>query len=397
MNVRQILIFVCAIVVLTLSNSPSRATAGATHVGPNEQTYGFWYAGGAYYLSTSGGFYRSLDASSWIKIHAVRTSGGSLAVLPTGEIYIFGYDSYELSTDNGSSWRTVTQDGFSTRTVVVDSTGTLFAGQNDPVYISHDKGATWIKTNPGASPNFFDVSAFFLAPDGSLFAGNQGITGGYLYRTTDHGAHWRLMHAEQMSDVASVEVYPTTSIILRYYDKTLRSDDNGATWSTISTSAGAAYPHSAVFQYESIGFALVPGGKVVGTIDGGETWDSTTSYFDRASFTALYRGKPGELFAASNEGLYKLEFTANVNVPSAQPPFVLYPNPSTKSVTIVVTSSARPTHVAIYDAVGRCVLSQAATTQADCVLPTDQLPAGTYHVVIDADSGHTTSSLSVVH
>lgn len=388
-------IFSCILTLLLLTSIHSSASAQGTavQVGPAEQVSHCWYAAGQYFMSTNGGFYRSIDATTWTKIHSYRV-GLSLAALPTGEIFVFDYDKYEVSTDDGAHWSTVSQSGFSTRTVVADSAGTLFAGQNDPIYFSKDKGATWTKTNSGASPNFFDVSVMVVAPDGYLYAGNQGITGGFVYRSTDHGAHWKLLHTESMNDVLWLEVYPSGLIVLWYADKTLRSDNGGSSWTTIATPTDPAYPKSSIFLSASTGYALASGGRVVRTNDGGVTWDSSAAYFDRSGFSGLFLGADHSIFASSDHGLYALHTVAGIPERTSKgTPLTIYPNPATDRVTIESASST-PATIAIYDASGRLVLQTEATGTQQ--ISTASLSAGAYTVRRSSGSIVASSPLVIV-
>jgi hypothetical protein len=361
-------------------------------MGPSVRVYIAWYVSNSFYLTTPNGYYKSSDGVDWVKIHAFGPNGGSLVTLPSGEIFVFSYDSYDLSTNGGEHWSTIQQSGFSTRTVIADSAGNLYAGENDPIYVSRDKGATWTKSNPGASPNFFDVSVLKLGPDSAIYAGNQGITGGYVYRSTDQGHSWRALHTESMSDVVNLDVYPSGSITVWYADKVIQSGDAGKTWTTLTYPRNEVYPAQSVFTDAKHGYALVDG-RVVLTSDGGVTWDSSTSYFDHEEFISLFRGPGNTVLAGAVDGLYKLVESAALPPNSHRDSVVCYPNPASSTVTLTCEPNVQ---VQLYDATGREVLTHVTRSTTDA-LDVRALPAGAYSLVTRSAGAFHRRSIVIQH
>jgi hypothetical protein len=368
----------------------ARAQLTATHVGPAQQAYGCWFVGGEYFLSSQSGFYKSNDGVNWISIHAFGQNGASMVVLPTHEIFLFHYDDYEVSTDDGATWKKTTQSGFSTRMVIADSLGNMYAGQNDPVYISKDKGKNWTKQNPGASPNFFDISIIKVGRDGSIYAANQGITGGMAYRSTDQGAHWKLLHMENMSDVVDLDVYPNGTVILWYADKVLRSDDNGKTWDQVADPKAEEYPKKAAFVSADEGYALAGQGRIVRTTDGGVSWDSSIAYSAVSGFTDL-SSVAGHLFGETPQGLYSLSATASVNVSRSQMAVSVFPNPATDKLVISPVGGVRTMQYSLLDVNGKKI-AEGQVNEGASTVSLVGLPAGTYYLVTSCEGMSTIRS-----
>jgi hypothetical protein len=348
---------VIALFALLFSHSAFGSTSWQK-IGPNEAVFEMSKVGAEYYLSTTGGFYISNDATQWTRIRNRPSNGASLVALPTGEIFLFDYDSYQISTDQGKTWKVVQQPGFSTRRVIADSLGYLYAGQNDPVYRSTDKGKTWSKTNSGADPNFFDIATLVLGPNGTIYAGNQGISGGMAYKTTDHGATWKLIHQETMKDVVSIDASPAGDVILMYSDKALRSTNGGSSWQNLPNPAINRYPTGFAFLDAQNGFAVTDG-KLVFSSDGGTTWDSSQVYSTIENIQHVFTTSSHEVFVSNSTGLYELKENARVEQASFDNSMVISPNPASDHVTMTLGASlSEPVTIELTNEAGRTMLRE---------------------------------------
>lgn len=215
-------------------------------------------------FDTGGSLFESGDGgATWTQRDVPASLGDPLngiGFLDSQNGWTFGNDNYR-TTDGGTTW---TQMPFLGSTYFMRFYSPSFglATGNFGRSVSRDGGTTW-----SASPN--DLFAFDFA---GVSLG-LGVSSSGIYRTTDGGTTFGLVHA---GDAAAV-VFLSSSVAVGIADGGfVRSTDGGATW-TAGSSAGGRTRLTAV----SAGVALAWGragtfpnydDRVLRSSDGGLTW-----------------------------------------------------------------------------------------------------------------------------
>ncbi|MEP7236033.1 MAG: T9SS type A sorting domain-containing protein [Ignavibacteriota bacterium] len=348
---------IMAVVIMLVAPASSQVLSGFTRwtqTGPSETVVDLTSVNSSDYLLTGGGLYRSSDDLAWktLKKFLSTESYNSVIALPTGEILLFSYGYYNISFDSGATWKKVIQSGFSTRKCIADNIGYIYSGQNDPIQLSKDKGATWMESSKGTSGGFFDIRSFATDAAGNVVAGNQGITGGMVYRTADHGSNWNLIHAETLKDVYTLAINNGT-IWISYADKLIYSDDNGLKW---NSAAATPSPVTALlFTGENEGFAGLANGKILYTAERGNSWDDHMVGLHGKRITLIKATAAEKIVAGTDSGLFIL--TGSLGVENEQGALecemTVNPNPTTSDVSLFVRGIGdQSPSIEVYDLLG---------------------------------------------
>jgi hypothetical protein len=377
-------IFYPVILGLIITVSLGNAQIHWTQTGPSETVIDIISSNGKSFLLTKNGLYASSDDKSWQMLKSITSSElyNCVVVLKSGEMFLFGYNFYSVSTDGGVNWKKVDQPGFSTRRCISDNLGYLYAGQNDPIKRSTDKGLTWEDSKDGTSGGFFDIAAFAIAPNGDIYAGNQGITGGMVYRSSDHGTTWNPVHSETMKDVGVITVANGT-IWIAYSDQLIYSDDDGANWHTASKTS---YPITALlFTEQKKALAGMTSVGLFSTVDGGSGWFSNMSGISGKSIRKLLRSSQNDIFCGTDSGLFYFAAPASdVKEPSeGGSKIMLTPNPAQNEIQVEVRmTNASGLVYEIYDQLGRKrIRASGIVDGGKFQLNTESLDNGSYFFV----------------
>ena len=395
-NIRWYRSVFCSVltIVMTLLTTHSilHAQMKWSLAGPKEAVKDLQQMNGMIYLLTDKAAYTSTDGKTWT---AIRKFSGSefyysIVALKSGEIFLFSYNSYVVTTDSGGHWKNVAQAGFSTRRVIADQLGYLFAGQNDPIKRSTDKGVTWTNSDAGTSANFFDVGVMTVDAGGTIFAGNQGITGGLVYYSTNHGDHWYLLHNEPGNDIDAI-ASSFSSVWIATNTKLLYSGD-GTTWSSVYTFPSFA-PFVSILQ---TGENELFGGSRLGVFysaDHGVTWDSVNTGLLGHHVSSMML-TPGGVLIGTDSGIFVMAGPNAVHEQASEASLItMSPNPAREHITITLPVHAGA--IRIYDERGveyACMIEHA--TSRNVVVNTSALPIGTYLVKVEGVA--TTSRFQIV-
>jgi hypothetical protein len=377
--------------VLLLLTLPALASAQMQWhaIGPQGSVWDITVSNGKTYVLTTDGLYVSADDKNWATLRTIPKTefDYSVVALPSGELFLFSYNSYQLSTDAGVTWKKTTQTGFPPRQCVTDALGYLYAGENDPIQRSTDKGKTWSASKQGTSANFFDIGVLSLADNGVLYAGNQGITGGMVYRTSNHGASWRLVHAENTDDVQAISG-DFNSIWIAYSDKIIYSDDDGATWNEAAMTPTLCT--SLLFTGENELFGGTFSTGLAYSADRGNSWTTDMIGIRGKSVRKLVRSAMNSVLVGTDSGLFTITSPSDAvrGSGTAAPQIALWPNPAKGEVRITVAQpNGGLVRFEVRDALGRIVSANpVATEQNRYVLNTLGLPTGAYELLTFAGS-----------
>lgn len=201
-----------------------------------------------------------------------------------GEVYSFAVTGSNVacagvvggiyrSTDPTQRWRYAGLLAATVFAQTVTDSGVIIAGTQSGLYRSTDDGATWRPTGPPFLPIVFSLAHH--PNTGRVFAGMQG---GIVYRSTDNGWSWTLVHdavkfATDVLALATTPPAPTTVYAGTYGSGVWKSEDDGITWTL--TSGGMQSPGVTCLAWDAAAMTLYAGtnGEVYRLASGASSWE----------------------------------------------------------------------------------------------------------------------------
>jgi photosystem II stability/assembly factor-like uncharacterized protein len=308
----------------------------ALAISPQFGVDGTLFAGGdALYISRDGG-------TSWISVTLPSASAliNALTVSPAFDVdqtlFAGANDGLYQSSSGGLSWEPVGgYPGLAVRSLAI-SPGwpihpVLLVGTDQGVYRTVDGGATW-KLMQGLTT--LPTGPLALSANEDLLL--AGAHGHGIHATSDSGESWIPLGLQQMGyhaimDAAFSPAYAADRTIFAALGSTIsigagvyRTTDGGTTWELVhSTDYLGAVAVSPRYASDRTVYVAGAGGQVLGSDDGGDTWSPVgqwpidTSY--PARLVALPPNYPTDstLFAAGGEGFWRLSRGAVTWEPAA--------------------------------------------------------------------------------
>lgn len=233
---------------------------------------------------------------------------GQVAVDAADDCHLY-YSStvgFVKSTDCGLTWTDIswTSDWIGPVVTSPSEAGVAYALIYDTgVYKTEDGGAAWVDITPTGSGRNYD--RLIVHPADPLRLYLQADT---IYLSDDAGDSWVQANINLPDEPRELFIDPTspdTAFIARY--NTLYRTDNGLVWAAVGTSPGVS--HIAVS-----GSLLLAGQAddydqpaVLGSRDGGQTWDTSALSGEDVSGFFLRPGPVQGVLAATDSGLYLSE------------------------------------------------------------------------------------------
>ena len=239
-------------------------------------------------FASGGAVAKSIDGGlTWTRVFTAPTGG--IAVSPhyaVDRTLFTGGDALYTSTDGGMTWISVTI-GISTSTIGTPAISpafatdhTLFVSAGNQLYRSGDRGLTWnlMPAAPNVALGPIVISPGWPAHPCLLIGTAQGV-----YRSIDGGTTWSRMPG--LTTLATIPIAPSADEALWMTGTTngiQASTDAGHTWSPFGLQGSSdhvtAIAISPVFSDDRTAFAIL---RVEGyswhsvhrTTDGGATWD----------------------------------------------------------------------------------------------------------------------------
>ncbi|HEX6334245.1 MAG TPA: T9SS type A sorting domain-containing protein [Flavisolibacter sp.] len=232
------------------------------------------------------------------------------------------------TTDNGSTWTCNTDQlpvlGVSNIAVDPSNPSVMYIATGDPdgsdtyslgVLKTTDGGATWNATGlVWSTTNFKQIKKLLMNPANPavlmVFA-SDGI-----YRTTNSGASWSNVRGGNFSDAEFRPGDPSTVYASEYAGsdaQVLRSQDGGATWTTVGTLTGARRVNLAVTPANADlvdAVASNNSGGLAGMWKSTNSGASFTQYFTGTS-TTNYLNSSSTATGTSGQGGYDLSYAIN--------------------------------------------------------------------------------------
>jgi len=227
---------------------------------------------------------RSADnGNSWASILETGWTPVCATIDAADNIYAGTWGKVSRSFNYGESWETVidTLPISAIHTIDISPEGHIYIGANHVNYRSKDNGAHW----EALSLEYQAVTFLFLK-NGDILAGvNSGYFPNppqYIYRSTDDGNSWvKVLTANytyewSMAANQNGTVFAATS----EYDSTAggvyRSTDNGLTWTRVNNGLPSRDVNSLAVNSLGHVFIGIYGQGIYRSIDDGETWDDVS-------------------------------------------------------------------------------------------------------------------------
>ena len=362
-------------------------------------------------------------------------------VLTLGPDTVFTYRAgVERSTDGGRTFER-TFGGFLVQDMVVMPPGVPHAGRvvagGSGAFgvVSDDRGATWTEGTPpeGQNPEVTDLAVVTAGPRAGRIVASAywgaatSDDGGLTWTASELWGVYRY-RADGLTALDVVAPDGTPRLALATIDVSRPgsgpggdvyvyvSDDGGTSWRETAAldpghgNPGVGYPAAAGVVSLGGGRAVVVmrRGQVYGTDDGGETWalwGTTPPLGDEyaESIWWAWAGPGGRLYVGLNRNgpsstwTWRTTAALAVAAEGAPAPAALAvrvePNPAGGHVTLTVTASGAPVELAVFDALGREVLSRSVET-GRVRLDVSALSPGVY--VVRATSGGRASAARFV-
>lgn len=234
--------------------------------------YGDGYFFANYGWGSPGSVRRSRDGFNWSVVATTTSGGGGLAYFPTGLLWV-AFTNFSLSTNQGTTWTSLnTAVGYFLSRQVASAGNVVIVTGDSPTAakISRDSGRTWAD---------FTVAGVLL--DGrnlQLVAGNGVITGvasRYLY--------------DQATGTGVGDAY------------TIRSTDNGLTWTGQRVRTGTNYFFWATLLFDGTRFISWMDHRMWTSVDG-LNWamSAPVTIFDNTDLGAVARGPAGTFVSVPN-------------------------------------------------------------------------------------------------
>ena len=314
--------------------------------------------------------------AQWARIHGPLDQWIECLTASGSDLFA-GDDGLYRSRDSGKNWTAVAGG----RTFALAQLGSyLFAGNvNGKVLRSADGGESWVERDSGITgegPAQGVCRFAVLGPD--IFAGTLGYG---VFRSSDSGLHWTAINSGLGSTLmVNAMGVKDMNLFVALGSACYRSSDKGSSWveadpgyyevralaASGTTLFAATYGHG-VFLSADNGKSWLPTDPMIGemtnffiadtqlfaagdhglylSVKGGAGWQEQNTGLTNTNITGVAAIGTNLFVSTSDSGVWRRPLSemigANAVAPTPQPAQTLtaYPNPSTQSATISVTST----------------------------------------------------------
>jgi len=209
------------------------------------------------------------------------------------------------------------------------------------IYKTTNEGSTWSTLNSSTS-NVLRWMHFPNDTTGYIVGGTNWDNPNMLHKTNNSGNSWSMIYVFSGTVIGGVHFFDKDTGLVcggssgEFIKKTY---DGGATWETKYSNSSGLF-QSLQFSDDGIGYACGNGGRVIKSMDFGETWIEMEPVVPAATLLDIY-GVEGTVFAVGTSGsIFKYETPTGVEpfneelLPTKILLYKNYPNPFNPETTI---------------------------------------------------------------
>lgn len=276
------------------------------------------------------------------------------------------------------------------------------------IIVSDENGTTWSPSSPVSG----DVEVRLIGKDGQdrLLAqafsdGNHAVNDPEigLFRSADGGDTWERISAEK-HDLTGASAHADHSIYASNGLRILKSTNDGAKWAVLSVN----FPYSGLtgsriynmggghlfFMCHQQGATVQ--GNLYESLDHGSSWTPVQEEISQHLIYNMARDAHGNLFAATSNGVYRMELAVATSVDEVKPAVAVhaYPVPTSDNV-IVNAGGAMINELRVYDMSSREVLMVPQVNKPAELVHVGHLSPGVYLLRAVTRKGIATTHLVV--
>jgi photosystem II stability/assembly factor-like uncharacterized protein len=302
--------------------------------------------------------------------------------------------------DGGKTWdpQMFNEDGAVQKIQFLDRKfGFFAASKNDgtgkaSVYYTNGGGFStdlWTKRTNFPAPQIVQGMAFKDNATGIISAGDELVIPSNLYLTHEAGDTWETFVGSNNGSSASFDGFHWNDdgLLATSGSRVMFSLDEGHTWGVVASTAGSAFYRGFTFADNKVGFAIpMFSGQVLKTTNGGYAWE-VQQLPEFAFLMDMWAVTEQVAYAVGAGGkIFKLTAKSSVKPIERASTLSLYPNPA-KQFAIINCAASAGQRGAIFDALGRRVMSVELGADGSAKFDLRWLTPGLYSVVVD---GHGT-------
>jgi len=316
-----------------------------------------------YVTTFNDGIYKSTNGGqSWNSLcstYADNFFTTEIAVIDTTLFVGTHHTGVKKSIDNGSTWTYVNNGLTSLTTKTIKSNGTkLFVATNSGLFISDNKGLSWIQTI------ISDPDIITIVIDGNNIYAKSYCN---LFISHDLGTTWNYQDIDCNGEEVSVFNNRIFSGEISYGKY---SEDYGMTWDTVNHHTGYNFITTSTllnpnmmltsgYAPHGLGNNVTSMAHIFASFDKGQSWNEYTDNLSVYSFGSYMIINDDTLYVAAFTDVWKRPLSDFTGIDNPQKPAIninIYPNPINQFTQISYTLE-HPQYVTlnIYDLTGRMI------------------------------------------
>ena len=250
------------------------------------------------------------------------------------------------STDYGGTWQEMNNGLANVRVYCLFKyNDAIYCGDVGPngIHKSTDNGNTWLPSGSGLNiPAYSSLFVRSIAANSEfMYAGTNSDRG--IFQSSNSGATWQVLHSIMDSTIV-IDVSTVDSLVFAgNYSGTIRSSDNGATWTSFP---GFQNSLKSIISFGGYYFGATFRHGLFKSADGGLTWSrSDTGMVPQIDITKIIiRGT--DLLASTENGIYISSDTGNTwnELNNGLPVNPYAQSIAAKSDTIVISINSSSTY-----------------------------------------------------
>lgn len=262
------------------------------------------------YAAGSGRVLKTTDGGThWFRTGEAYGALHSLQVSKTGVLHAVNDSGHILKSSDGATWSRLASTPLTGRGLVhFISPASGIASSGSKVFTTADGGAHW---TPGEIDSKHALTEFAFPGDRIGFAlaygfetlGDSRPLVGRIYKTSDGGAHWDVVHSAYIEAPTGGMVFHDTlnGLVSSNGGYVYRTVDGGRTWSAAATGLGDGLPALAAAGSDIL-FGGGSNGLLAKSTDGGKHWTRLSSALTE-DLVSVFFSHPDTGVALGNDGL----------------------------------------------------------------------------------------------